>query len=1209
MRRGHPLAGRSGYGISIQIWQYRLADFLPAADPLLQQQGPVLLQTHMRKQKISLEEMIFDQDEVLDSPADTPRDTEQPVSAVRLRSGDVHLQLPSFVEIHGEPTEYKVVDELKSWGHDCLALQFVGHHEFLCLSPDRLITDNVYHYIFGTVDGTNPEAAFLHSHKGAVLTELDCMKVLHNLGFLKTTIQEVTQCLPDVFKVAFVHQVSTLGPGNSKLRLPTPWPDRLPEHLRQPHRPSFCRDGIPEECGPCKLSLGVDLDVIENLFSPHEFPLCTTFEGLQLPQSTIAAEGFSWTESCDLSAFERIVIYTDGSSMSHMRHQPPALSDEQGLPDTWAFLALGERYLDDQCQIHLIGWQAQPVHYDSSSRFHVGTDRVGSDASEKEGLFWAALWRLSINLDIPTVFCTDSLISCGQASGCLSTNDYQSPFIMLRSAFQALEACLPGPKLEVRHVTGHSQDPWNDFVDYAAKTERDKSFYLPRPRTFDASVWCPILPYLWMILAKDSGLPQFTQQGFDAPAPALPRKDLPLSQTQLQPTVSCQADVTYVLSLATVNVLSLSVEPAGHSGKVDFLRQQFHDACLNILGIQEARSTQRFSLAGDVVRIASGASRGHHGIELWISLRQPYAFVGNQPQFFHRRHFTVRHADPRILLVAIDAPFLHALVLVGHGPQSGQTLSDRSAWWQLCNDLCTRHRTNESQHFFALFDANAAAGTRDDLIVGEFDDKPSVSTPLLRTFLSDQELCLPSTFHSHVGKHTTWTSPAGDLQCRIDHVAVPQPLRFACEFSIVDETFDLRLTHLDHELVGIQLRWHESHPQLAAPKQTIGSFERNHLCRDSLKHAMQNYQIPAWDQDIEHHVDHFNEYAITAMGKSHPRQKSGPKKPYCDAETWALRANKLRSRRALREVQSRRKLEAVFQALRAWKGQLNNRQQLEDVYSYSTTLICGHVRCVAHFYRAAHQLKTRLRQAKTHLLQQKLAQLPQTASAGQVLQAIHKFHGPTNPKKLKMKPFPQLKMSDGSHCASSSQRCDRWAEFFCNMEGGKRLTHAELRGSWISNLEHFRLQSFDLCLTSLPTLCDLERAFSHVRIGRAVGMDLIPPEACRYNVREFAKATFSQLLKMTLHGQEAIPHKGGRLTAAYKGKGDTDECASYRSLLVSSQIGKCLHRTLRTAQSCFYENFLQHQQLGGGQASLFICVSTSSEPFCVPRRSSIGRVA
>ena len=728
-------------------------------------------------------------------------------------------------------------------------------------------------------------------------------------------------------------------------------------------------------------------------------------------------------------------------------------------------------------------------------------------------------------------------------------------------------------------MKGHSQDPWNDFVDFVAKAERDKSFYLPRPKTFDARQWRHVMPHLWMVFATDAGMPQLTQQGFDAHAPTLPSRGN--QSPQISPAVVKEVEVTLMLSLATVNVLSLSAGPEGHGGKVDYIRQQFRDICLNIMGIQEARSPQSFSTAGDVVRIASGACKGHHGTELWINLRQPYAYVLGKPQFFHRRHFTVRYADPRTLLVSIDAPFLNALILVGHGPQSGQTLSDREQWWHSCGELCTKHKASANQYLFALLDANAAAGVCDDLIVGPHEDAPSASTPMLRAFLEEQDLCLPSTFLAHVGKHTTWTSPSGELQCRIDHVAIPQSLRLACEFSIVNENFDLGLTHVDHEMVGVQLHWQGLCHQSLQPRSTKKGFERADLCRSSLHADMMHYQVPGWNQDIEHHVDHFNEFVITALDKQHPSRDKGPKKPYIDDEIWALRALKLRYRKALRETQRRKKVELMFKTWSAWTQKMENQQHADSVRSYSATLACCTVRCMAQLHSVAQQLKVRLSKAKAQLLCRRLEQMPRDASAGQILQAIHKLQGPTNPKKIKRKPFPLLKKSDGTHCASSSERCDRWAEFFCNMEGGRRMTHQDLREGWIDNLQHFRQQQFDLSLESLPTLCDLERAYSHVRIGRAVGMDSIPPEACKYNVGQFARATFAQLLKMTLHGQEAIPHKGGRLTAAYKGKGDVDDCASYRSLLVSSQIGKCLHRTLRMTQSSFYETILQNQQLGG----------------------------
>eukprot|EP00435_Cladocopium_sp_Y103_P029337 s2841_g7.t1 len=91
----------------------------------------------------------------------------------------------------------------------------------------------------------------------------------------------------------------------------------------------------------------------------------------------------------------------------------------------------------------------------------------------------------------------------------------------------------------------------------------------------------------------------------------------------------------------------------------------------------------------------------------------------------------------------------------------------------------------------------------------------------------------------------------------------------------------------------------------------------------------------------------------------------------------------------------------------------------------------------------------------------------------------------------------------------------------------------------------------------------------------------MPPEVCKNNPAALARLSYSQLVKLALHGQEALVHKGGRLVHAHKGKGPFDECSSYRSLLISLHQGKVLHRSLRQHQANLYEGYLQGQQLGG----------------------------
>lgn len=124
------------------------------------------------------------------------------------------------------------------------------------------------------------------------------------------------------------------------------------------------------------------------------------------------------------------------------------------------------------------------------------------------------------------------------------------------------------------------------------------------------------------------------------------------------------------------------------------------------------------------------------------------------------------------------------------------------------------------------------------------------------------------------------------------------------------------------------------------------------------------------------------------------------------------------------------------------------------------------------------------------------------------------------------------------------------------MEGGTRMPHVKLRQCWRENLQH-------------------------CQPGKAIGHDMIPPEVCKHNAVDLARLSYAQLLKLALHGQEAIVHKGGKLVSTHKSKGPQDECGSYHSLLISTHQGKVLHRSLRQHQADLYEGFLQSQQIGG----------------------------
>lgn len=177
-----------------------------------------------------------------------------------------------------------------------------------------------------------------------------------------------------------------------------------------------------------------------------------------------------------------------------------------------------------------------------------------------------------------------------------------------------------------------------------------------------------------------------------------------------------------------------------------------------------------------------------------------------------------------------------------------------------------------------------------------------------------------------------------------------------------------------------------------------------------------------------------------------------------------------------------------------------------------------------------------------------------------------------------------LDKSQGESCRTPEEARDQWIKFFADMEGGQRQTLEQLRGDWIDTLEKEDQPGFVIHASSLPTLVDLELAFRKVACGKAIGPDEVPGEVCHYAPAACARANFSALWKLALFGHEALCYKGGLLVQAYKGKGATTQCSSYRSLLISSHIGKSIHRTLRSTQASTFEHSIQAQQLGGRRA-------------------------
>ena len=677
-----------------------------------------------------------------------------------------------------------------------------------------------------------------------------------------------------------------------------------------------------------------------------------------------------------------------------------------------------------------------------------------------------------------------------------------------------------------------------------------------------------------MLFDNAAGLPPLSTRGFVASPPDLPDFSPSPDLSGLRSTPQFRS-THFTLNCGTANVASLSAGPDGHAGKVDYLRAQFQEHGLHLLGIQESRCVACSTHVDGTFRLSSGSQQGHFGVELWVNTKIPFGRDDHTSHRFGPHHFVVVHSDPRAMIIRMDHPALQSWILVAHAPQSGRTVTERETWWTTLSDLVTEHCAGES--IIVLIDANASSGPCDHQHVFSHDG-PSPNTPFLRDFLAHHGLCLPSTSSIHRGSSTTWSSPDGLITKRIDYVSVPCEWLPACSSSQVVHSFDLG-NCFDHHLVQLDLKWsaHAAVPQTAL---ITPGLSRTKLLDSALAPHLSAVAVPSWESDIGTHVDSHNAALLQLLTHHCGQSRTAPKKPYIDAECWSLRTTKLQLKKRVHRIGRQMNHEALASCFQAWKKRDASEPPLGSS-PYFVSLCIAKLHWVSALHCVSLRLRLRLKRSKLETLRTVLSDLPGHAPASAILQKIKGYQGSTNLAKLKCNALPLVHNSDGRPCVSAQETLDRWIDFFMNMEGGARMGPLEQFQQWRDHLHDLQATSFHEQLTAMPSLTDLEIALRRVSLNKATGPDGLPGELCHGQAHVLARQLYSQLLKLTCHGQEALIHKGGRLTMLFKGKGSQRECSSYRSILVSSHLGKCLHRVLRSHQQSMYESFLHPQQLGG----------------------------
>ena len=170
--------------------------------------------------------------------------------------------------------------------------------------------------------------------------------------------------LPCGLRHVTFENVSVQLPVHDLKHKPTPpWPAPLAvQHA--PWRPFVLPGTVADD--DCVIRYGIPLQDVEAFFNSADGILQRDPAGHDFPSTTQAALRMS--VSVNLEDFDRIIIYSDGSSHALDKHKPALWNAEKGRPDTWAFTVLGERYHGPEGHsIEVLGWLAHEVHYEADS--------------------------------------------------------------------------------------------------------------------------------------------------------------------------------------------------------------------------------------------------------------------------------------------------------------------------------------------------------------------------------------------------------------------------------------------------------------------------------------------------------------------------------------------------------------------------------------------------------------------------------------------------------------------------------------------------------------------------------------------------------------------------------------------------------------------------------------------------------------------------
>lgn len=814
-----------------------------------------------------------------------------------------------------------------------------------------------------------------------------------------------------------------------------------------------------------------------------------------------------------------------------------------------------------QQSTRLLGVLAGPVILGDAHDSWLGAQTVDNIAAELSALAAALAFCVQTQFDCPVHVRPDLSLSRLIAQELVTT--VSNP--LLAKLCRALSQWVP-TTVSIHEIRGHSNNPWNDLADSLAKfvtgdTDRFQPVrfgllhqFLRASHDVDWS-WLQGMPS-----SMPHCFPNFIQQSIWQFPPSM-RKVQGLPVKPVPPV----EPVPFACKMATINVLALDkvdcqMEIGRRNGaRTIRLDHQLHAERFHVAGLQETRTLQGQFRTNHFLIFSSGCvgpSAARFGCELWLHRTLPLLNMPDGPSItFSDCTCTVRHADPRRLVVKIEHDYLQMTAVVLHAPCLGKATGDASApidvikdWWTETARIWQTSVDTEMVCVFADANATLATGTT-EFFQDHHSDATTAQSHVFEEFLVEHELFAPSTFAAHhVGPSFTWTHSNG-RRLRLDFIMLTRRFFDMVSASSTWTSYDSTFSHEDHVPACVEL---SSWMSCAHISDDFKWDDLALLCPDrcaAFQEALATLPVPAWEISVDSHCAIYEKQIMQLAQQFFARKPGRRRRPTLSAETLDAIAFKRH----------------VLDCGRAWAIMTDPvfKAELKGLETHVRKLVC---RDLQVFY---DQILVQLQEAG-HLSDHK-----------RMFRMIARLGGRKHKSKLHAKPLPMLRTANGSLVNSFAHQQSLWLEQFSKIEAGLHISWQALQRSDPPGLGLPRDMQ-EACL--FPTDWNLQSEIAKLARGKVPGPNGLTPCILKAGGSVFTKQFAALTVKTVAHGKEPTSWKGGRLAPLYKGKDSPCDPAAYRAIYISDFTSKLYHKMLRQHCERSWSTHMDLLQLGGRKA-------------------------